>query len=479
MVADRGPVEDGQLMYPVYGSAPDHVPYGPRPEFESEEQLTAEIALTGIKKARVAQAFIESVQKRRALQVEAGDIELEPDELQVPSVTAIDRHLKALRRELKAQGVPEVEWPEVRLDDHPLEGMPDLPGYKPLAGVISTESIAELDDHYGAGFTRDSLRDLLDKRDEEAERKAAARSIAGPAAVAASVETSYSAERDPLEDNPENEFNFRLRAGQLYVGDIPFMHWYVLLHSAAVRFMQQQRQEGWIDLPDVRLMKDDKIDQLIQYVDYLADNPAVPPLIMQTRTFLPDMSSDDTDIDTVTINKLFHDLGYPAGQDFVYEALHPALVRAPHVRGVGPLRRREKAPEPEMPEDQRRRVAAWVRLAPPVSSSPNALSDDAYDGAIALDDQEPYGGEDQADEAYEARGSIVPGYDGQSDPGEGAAEQPKLKPSDHTLARLRHMNHYMKYETEGMRGMLEWTGMCFWTRPLTVSLFVLQRIVRR
>lgn len=466
-------------------------------EFEAEEQpYGAEpISLTNIPAAKVARALISGAIRRLAL--EAADNE----ESLVEGLHAVTlKEAKELLDRLREQFPAKTDQAELVLDDQHLDGVPELPGYMPFARIISTEAIEALDGRYGAGFTAHNLAELIEQRD----RKAMAGKAAGTAAVSGAMEVqeteTLTAEHDPLADNAENEFAYRWREGQLYVGDIPFRVWYSLLHAAAANFMQQLRSEGQDDLPDVNPIDPEDLRK------YVAEAKAEGrPLVMRTRTGLPILTSQDRDIDVAAINRVFHEMGYDPDRNFVYDALEPALLAAPYQRG--PLRSRPMAPEPELPEDRSYRLGMILQDTDSISHTRESAAIDPGDGYAYTTELDAAGrigqslprrawadpATDRATVLLRTAGRIDSSGRPHMEPDTSvlvereedgseefsSEERPRLRPSDRTLERLQQMSYYMRYETEGMRGMWEWTQMFFVQRPLLGSLFVAQKIIRK
>lgn len=473
--------------------------YTGEPEILEQPAEIESISLTKIDRAKVVYALIEGAAKHLVMQAARED-EQPPEDIHVPKVTVIDRHLKALRRELAAQAVPKADWTEVLLDDHPLEGTPRLPGFKPLAGDITAETITELDTEYGAGFTVHCLQELLDERDERAARKAAASKVAGPTILGACLEApsdeADATEQDLWADNAENEFAFRWRADHLYVGDIPFHIWYSHLHAAAAKFVQELRSSGREDLPDVKpIDPDDLREQVIKA------KSAGLPLVMHSRTGLPVLTNRDTDLNIPEINQAFRECGYDENLNFAYEALRPVLEAAPFQRG--PLRERQPVPAPRMPEGR----AEWVKMAQDTGDMSRTQESPAlrpgtegHDYATALTHanvtSQPDARRMRADPAtdrptvmlssagrlsasgqpHQAPDTVLlmerenDDYEGGLAMEEGHAP---LKPSDRTRARIRELNVAM-YESSGP---IPWSiaGLERWGRFLMLGV---QRITR-
>ncbi len=433
-------------------------------DFDTAEvdDLTAEISLTNIEGAAVVHALVNGALER--LEQEAA----KPDDIPVTGrmTTAQAKHLL---KTLRSQFPSRAEREEVVLDDQQLDGIPSLPGFRPFARVIQTETIVALDGRYGEGFTRQQLAELVRRRDQ----RAITAGTAGPSIVAATLEAPGAMcvgdEQDQWADTPDNEFGYRWRDFQLYVGDIPFNIWYSLLHGAAARFLQQLRSQGQTDLPDVAPIHPNDLR------DHLAAAKAEGrPLVMRTSTRLPILTSWDTDLDVRAINRTFHQLGYPGDRNFLYDALYPALEAAPLRRGR--LCERRPIPAPHVPEGR----DLWVSMAQDTSTVLRR-----HEGHLVLSENGPTDTTGLARSttggapATASRVPLEPEYDDYDEPGgEEAEAEPILKPSGYTLARIHAMNVAMD-ETEGLHGMWEWTGMYFVQRPLLAGLFVLQRVVRR
>lgn len=454
----------------------------PAPDgFESAEDETSvePINLVNINGAKVVQALINGAVQ--CIEAEAGE------DVEVPAPMSL-KQARALLDGLRKQFPSKADQAELVLDDLRLEGVPSLPGFRPFARVISVEAIEALDHRYGDGFVNDNLAELIEQRD----RKALGRT-AVEAAVEAQDETMREGELDPLSDNPENEFAFRWRDGQLYVGDIPFHIWYGYLHAAAATFIQQLRREGRDDLPDVKPIDPDDLRE--KAAEAKAEGR---PLVMSTRTGLPILTSRHTDLDIREINQTFHEQGYDQSRNFVYDALLPVLGVAP--RRLGPLRTRRPVPAPRVPQG----LDYWIAMVQEtgaMSRTEGGLEQQHADGgydytsALAPSDRIAQSVPRSSVLSVPSRETISLeearagyGYDTavnteREDDGyeESAAteEQPELKPSDRTRERIRQMSYYMRYETEGMRGMWEWTQMFFVKRPLLRTLFIAQWMIRK
>lgn len=416
MVAKRDPIDSGPAVYPGVGTAGEL-------GLTDYEAAIEPIYLTNIDGAKVLRALMNGAM--RCLAEEAVIQGEKPAGwLHEASVTEAKALLKGLRDQTDKTELPQMAW-----DDQQLEGVPELPGFQPFSRVMTAETIAALDKRYGEGFTANHLQELIAQRD----RKLGV----GRVAIEASTEDNS------LADNPDNEFYFRMRDGQLYIGDIPFMYWYGLLHSTAVNFIQQQRLSGHSDLPNVQHMSEERFDELDAYLEQKTLDATLPPLIMRTRTGLPDITSDDQHIDLVAINKTLHDIGYPRERNFAYDALLPALEKAPRPNLCGPLIERVLPPRPETPTQRMRRLRTLLESASPASSLPNSPLGDADTTTTAT-----YHGDQRT-----APDTITFGDYASEEPTAVGEDLAHPKPSGRTRQRILELNDVM-YQSSGP---ISWT----------------------